>query len=121
MIKAHFFKDAKTGALNLRVKGHSGAANRGEDLVCAAASILTMTAAQAVFDLYAEGRTEGKPLIKLASGRARIAITPKPDAAAEALHALFIVQKGFAVLAGNEPDFVKLRPFVIKDDTAGKA
>lgn len=121
MIKAHFYKDRKSGALALTVKGHSGAANRGEDLVCAAASILTMTAAQEAHDLHEDGRLTEKPLIKLASGRAKIEMIPKPDAAAEALHALYILQKGFAVLAANEPKFVKLRPFVIKDDTADEA
>ncbi len=119
MIRAHFYKNDRTGALTLKVTGHSGAANRGEDLVCAAASILMMTAAQDAHDLYTDGRLKEKPYLKLKSGRGKVEMVPTDAAAAEALHTLFIIQKGFLVLAANEPRFVKVRPFIIHSgDTA---
>lgn len=111
MIKAKFRHDKDTHELTMRVTGHSGAAKRGEDLICAAASILAFTAAQEITDLYADGRLEGRPEIRKGSGRMVITVLPKPDAYAEVLHALYILQKGFVLLAANNPKYVKVSPF----------
>lgn len=115
MIRAKFRVDDKTGALKMSVRGHAGSAKKGEDLVCAAASILAYTAAQDVTDLHRDGRLKEKPKVKMQSGRTTIEALPKDDAYAETLHTLFVIQKGFVLLAANQPKYVTVAPFEIKE------
>jgi uncharacterized protein YsxB (DUF464 family) len=108
MIRAKFSVQGKT--LKMSVRGHANAAKKGEDLICAGASMLAFTAAQDVRDMADAGRLEEKPVINLQDGRTILELTPKEDAFAEALHTLFIVQKGFVVLAANNPKYVRVKP-----------
>jgi len=108
MIRAKFSIQGRT--LKMVVRGHANAAKPGEDLICAGASMLAFTAAQDVSDLADAGRLEEKPVIKLQSGRTILELTPKEDAYAEALHTMFVIQKGFVVLAANNPHYVKVTP-----------
>jgi len=111
MIRAKFSQDPKTGALKMRVRGHANAGKKGEDLVCAAASILAYTAAQDVTDLKNDGRLSKKPVIKMQDGRTMIEAAATGDAFGELLHTLYIVQKGFVLLAANHPQYVRVTPF----------
>lgn len=93
------------------LKGHAASAPKGEDLVCAAATMLSYTAAQAVQFLYEEGKLKKKPRISIADGEAVIIATPTEEGYVEALHTFFVVQCGAHVLAHNYPRLMKLEHF----------
>ena len=40
MVKIHFWQDKDNGSICMKVKGHAGAAPKGEDLICASATML---------------------------------------------------------------------------------
>lgn len=101
----------KPDTLSLTVKGHAGQAAAGHDLVCAAASVLTYTAAQAVQTLYEEGKLAGQPALRLENGDAVIVCRPTDAAFAEALHAYTVVQTGFALLAQHYPAYIRVTVF----------
>lgn len=109
MIKAKFKRDEN--GLTMTVRGHARSAEKGQDLVCAAASILAYTAAQDVTDAYRNGMLKGEPKVAFSEGKAEIDVSPKDEHFAEVLHTLFVVQKGLLLLAANNPTFVKVTPF----------
>lgn len=109
MIKAKF--KAEDGKLTMTMRGHSGAAERGKDLVCAAASMLAFTAAQDIIDHANAEDLQEMPKMHVAPGKVEIEVVPKEEAYAEILHTLFLIQKGLLVLQANHPKFVKVSPF----------
>lgn len=111
MVKAEFFTNKDSGSITLKLSGHAGAANKGEDIVCAASSILAYTVAQAMQFMYEEGMLHKKPRIKLEPGDSVIVAKPKPDAYAEALHTFFVAQVGYHLLARNYPQHVEIQSF----------
>lgn len=112
MIKA-VFRVQGDNEIYMKVTGHAGAGPAGHDLVCAAASILAFTAAQDAADMHRDGRMREEPKIKLRHGCTTIRVKPKDDAYAELLHTFFVVQKGFVVLAANNPASVTVTPMTI--------
>ena len=46
MIQAAFYTDKSSGSISLKLSGHAGAANKGQDIICSAASMLAYTVAQ---------------------------------------------------------------------------
>lgn len=115
MVHAAFYTDKSSGSISLRLTGHAGAGERGHDVICAAASVLAYTIAQAMEYMHAEGGLRKKPRIDFSDGEAAIVAKPKAETYAEALHAFFIVQVGFSLLAHNYPQFVALHPFKLGD------
>ena len=115
MIQAAFFTDKSSGSISLKVRGHAGAAEKGNDIVCASSSILAYTVAQAMEYMYAEGGLRKKPRIEFADGDATIVAKPKDDSYAEALHTFFVAQVGYSLLAHNYPQYVELKPFKLAD------
>ena len=109
MITASFSRDKDS--ITLRLKGHAGMAKKGEDIICASASILAYTVAQSLQFLYEEGGLEKRPLIRLDSGDAEITATPKHTSYKEALHIFFVAQVGYHLLAHNYPQYVELNSF----------
>lgn len=105
------FGELENGTLVLAMDGHSGAAEPGEDLICAAATILAYTLAQNVQDAYLNKMLRRKPKIALKQGEATITAKPLKDYRTEVYHAFFVVQRGFEVLAGNYPENVKVETF----------
>ena len=65
MVKIHFWQEKDNGTIHMKVKGHAGTAPRGEDLVCASATMLVYTVAQAVSFMHEQGQLEEKPHIKI--------------------------------------------------------
>ena len=61
-------------SLCIRLEGHAGAGKWGSDLVCAAASILTCTAAAVARQLYRQGALQTPPHIRLQPGFATVAL-----------------------------------------------
>lgn len=112
MTKATFKTLPKSGSITVKVEGHAGSAPRGEDIVCAAASILTYTIAQSLNYMHSEGKLQKKPNIKISdTGDAVITAKPKEEHYAEALHCYFIAQVGFHLLEHNFPEYVTLEAF----------
>ncbi|MBP3468260.1 MAG: ribosomal-processing cysteine protease Prp [Lachnospiraceae bacterium] len=111
MIKARFEYTEDNKSFLLTVKDHAGQAEAGKDIICASASILAYTVAQIVTDLHQEGKLKKRPTVKLNAGDAVITCKPRKDAYAEALHAFFVAQVGFNLLAHNYPNYVQLTPF----------
>ena len=110
MIQFDFFRSASDGSIHMHVCGHAGAAPKGEDLVCASASTLAYTAAQAVQFLYERKLLRRRPKIVLRDGEAVIIATPRRDTEAETLMTFWTVQAGAWVLSRSYPDFVRLHP-----------
>ena len=111
MVNAEFFTNKESGSITLKLSGHAGQAEKGADIVCAAASILAYTVAQALQFMYEEGGLQKKPHLKLEEGDTIIVAKPKEETYAEALHTFFVAQVGYHLLAHNYPQYVKLSSF----------
>ena len=108
MIIARFYQKPSNGSIHMTLKGHAGAAPKGEDLICSAATMLAYTVGQAVQFMYTSDKLKKKPKIHITDGEATIIATPTEEAYAEALLAFWVAQCGAHVLARNYPENVKL-------------
>ena len=111
MIHTHFFQ--KNGTVCMEMQGHAMTAPKGADLVCAAATTVAYTLAQAVQFLYEQGLLEEKPKIQIADGYALVSAAPKAEAWAETLMAFWVSQVGAYVLEHNYPQAVCLMPMEV--------
>lgn len=116
MVQAEFFTNKESGSITMKLTGHAGQAKKGEDIVCASASILAYTVAQALQFMYEQGDLQKKPLLKLDEGDTIIVAKPKHEAYAEALHTFFVAQVGYHLLAHNYPQYVTLVSFGDSND-----
>ena len=108
MIKIHFWQEKDKGSIHMKVKGHANTAPKGEDLVCASATMLVYTVAQAVTFMHHQGYLTEKPRIAIREGKAVIAAEPREGGLAEVLHTFWVAQCGAHVLASNYPEAVEL-------------
>lgn len=118
MVFAEFFTNKESESITLKLSGHAGQEKEGKDLVCAAASILAYTVAQAIQFMYEQGQLQKKPHIKLAKGDTVIVAKPKPESYTEALHTFFVAQVGYHLLSHNYPQYVTLSSFGDSNDEA---
>ena len=108
MVKIHFWQDKENGSIHMKVRGHANTAPKGEDLVCASASMLVYTVAQAMMFYNGQGYLKAKPKIKMREGKASICVVPKEEYHAETLHTFWVAQCGAHVLSKNYPEHVSL-------------
>lgn len=108
MIDIKFYKKGKQ--ICMTVQGHAGTAPKGEDLVCAAATMLVYTLAQAVQFLQEQGCFRKRPKMEITDGYAFISAVPGKSVEAEVLMAFWVAQAGAYVLERNYPQAVKLIP-----------
>ena len=108
MITVRFYQKPSNGSIHMTIKGHAGTAPKGEDMVCAAATMLAYTVAQAVKFMYESDKLKTKPKIQFKDGEAVVIATPKEDAYAEVLLTFWVAQCGIHVLVHNYPNNVKL-------------
>lgn len=120
MISIQFNRNAERGSVRMVMDGHAGAAPKGEDLICAAASMLCYTAGQAVQFLWEQGKLKYRPRIDIREGRAVIIATPKEDAEAETLCVFWVVQAGAWALARNYPGCACLLPMRWEEKEEGE-
>lgn len=113
MIQAKFYQKPGKGSIHMSIKGHAQAAPKGEDLICASATMLAYTVAQAVQFMQEQGKLQKKPKIRIKDGEAVIIATPTEDAYAECLHTYWVAQCGIHVLAHNYPKNVKLEHLTV--------
>ncbi len=112
MIHASFFE--KDGQVHMEMQGHALTAPKGQDLVCAAASMVAYTLAQAVQFLYEQDRLRELPRIRLTDGYVHIVAIPRKCARAETLLTFWVAQAGAYVLERNYPKAVCLSPLEVK-------
>lgn len=108
MIQVRFEKSEDGKSLILTVKGHSGQATLGQDIVCASASILAYTVAQTVIIMRDQGKLKKKPTIRLDSGDAVITCKPNRAYFNEALHTFYVAEVGYILLNHKYPEFVNV-------------
>ena len=113
MITARFYQKPSHGSIHMTLKGHADAAPKGEDLVCASATMLAYTVAQVVQFLFEQDKLKKKPKIHIKEGAATIIATPTEDAYAETLHAFWVAQCGIHVLCRNYPQCVTLEHLTV--------
>ena len=113
MITARFYQKPSNGSIHMTIKGHAEAAPKGEDLICASATMLAYTVAQAVQFLFEQDKLKKKPKIRIKDGEAIIIATPTEEAYAETLHTYWVAQCGVHVLAHNYPQYVKLEHLTV--------
>ena len=108
MIIAKFYQKPSHGSIHMKLQGHASAAPKGEDLVCASATMLAYTVAQAVQFLHEQGMLKKEPKISLREGSATIIATPTKEGYAPVLHTFWVAQCGIHVLQHNYPQNVQL-------------
>ena len=113
MIHATFFQDEGSGTVQMEMQGHAMTAPKGEDQICAAATTVVYTLAQAVQFLYEQGRLLDRPQLRLVDGYAHITVRPRKSAMAETLMAFWVAQAGAYVLERNYPKSVSLTPMEV--------
>lgn len=94
-------------AFSVTVKGHAQSAPLGEDLVCAAATILARTLAEDVKHMSKDKKHYFVPTVKLEGGKARIRCRPHDERKAITEIAMDSVCVGFEILAHQFPDNIK--------------
>ena len=106
MLSAEFKTDGKS--ICFSAKGHAGAGPKGYDLVCASASMLCYTLAAVMQKMYAESSLHEKAEIFLEEGNSHIKVRPVAERYNECIHAFFVIQTGFELLARSYPKNVSL-------------
>lgn len=96
------------GKFDLRVTGHAGAAPRGEDLVCAAVTMLARTFAENAKQMDKAGIVSGVH-IELEEGNAHVWCRPAKKYRAVAASVLQAICIGFEILEREYPEYVKFR------------
>lgn len=109
MIKASFTYHKEIDTIALKVKGHAGMNNKGHDIVCSAASILTYTIAQYLQYADKQNGLRRKSRINIKDGDALIVAFPTEEYMGEVLNAFFVAEVGFSLLAQNYPQYVELK------------
>lgn len=113
MIDCRFYIKRDNGSIHMTIRGHAKTAPSGQDLVCASATMLAYTVAQAVQFMFEQGKLKRKPKIDIKEGDATVIATPMDDEYAEALHTFYVAQCGAHVLAHNYPQHVKLEHLTV--------
>jgi uncharacterized protein YsxB (DUF464 family) len=94
----------KPKTMMVKVTGHAGQAEKGQDIVCSAVSILFYTLAQAVTD--SREALEDEPVIITNDGDGMIACTPKKEYKATMERTYWTILTGFELLAQEYKDYV---------------
>ena len=93
----------------LTLQGHAGGAPRGQDLVCAAVSMLTYALAQRLTELDSKGALVQPPKICLTPGDAQISAIAKENRAAQVQEAFALIRSGLTLLQHHYPQQVQLK------------
>lgn len=109
MIQVRFEKSEDGKSLILTVKGHAGQAPKGQDIVCASASILAYTVAQAVLNMREQGKLKKTPTVRLNEGDAVITCKPNRACYNDALILFQMAETGYDLLSHKYPDFVSVK------------
>ena len=106
MIKVTFTESGEK--LSLRLEGHAGYAEIGNDIVCASASILAYTTAHCVKVAEQNGDLVSPAEIRLDSGDTLFSCEPTEDTWLTIQDLYFFAKMGYTLLAQNYPQYVRL-------------
>lgn len=101
MIQVTYFRNYN----RVTVTGHAGAAQKGEDLVCASASVLAYTLAANVSGMADNGQVRA-PVIKLTEGNAEISCNPRHNLKSVVTLVFDSVCVGFELLSKEHPQYI---------------
>lgn len=93
--------------LELKVQGHAKSAEKGEDLICAAASILVYTLAANVAEMSTDKKSFRRSKTDLKEGNAVISIAPVHGMKSVATVIFDSICSGFDILAQQYPENVR--------------
>jgi len=96
---------------SIECKGHAGYAEQGKDIVCSACTILALTLAERLEEMYDEGFFQERPRIILEEGKAEISCLPKRSSEEDVYSLYKLIQTGYWVLQETYRDHVKLIRF----------
>lgn len=91
----------------LRMKGHAGYAEEGQDIICASASMLFYTLCQSVRSM--EESLIKEPVMQMTKGRAVISCVPKSEHEGTIDVIFYTVLNGFHMLSQQHPEHVNLK------------
>lgn len=94
----------KPKTMTVKVTGHAGQAEKGQDIVCSAVSILFYTLAQAV--LISRDALEDEPLIITDDGDGLVSCKPKKEYEGTIQRTYWTILTGFDLLADEYKDYV---------------
>ena len=100
MIEIRFNPDR----MELKINGHAGQAEKGQDIVCSAVSILFYTLAQAVTD--SKDMLTEEPKINIEDGNGYVSCKPKEEYKATMQRTYWTVLTGFELLTQGYKDYV---------------
>ncbi len=106
MTRVRFYHDLAGFICGFSVIGHAGQAEKGEDIVCAGLSALTITAANAL-----ETVAKVQPLVRTRDGFLSVRLPRKglsPRQAHDARVILRTVRRGLADMAAAYPQYVRV-------------
>ena len=105
-IEFHLFPD---GRLRLEARGHAGCGVKGNDIVCAAVSILMLTAAREAERMYEKGFLLDVPETVLREGYASVTVRPCPQYRQQVRTSFTTVFTGLRLLARQYPNAVRVK------------
>ena len=98
------------------VTGHAGYAERGADILCAAASMLLHTLAGAVRGLCERGLAEDIS-VNLRSGAGEVSCVPVEECRCVVMAVMDSIVLGFRLLAADYPEYVQFAQGAELEDT----
>ena len=119
MIDIKFSRNKSLSTIKLTIKGHAGAADKGNDLICSAVSFAAYCISKNISDLYEVGAFKKEPKIELEEGNAVIACTPTAQAYRDVYMIYLVMQTGLELYAQRFPEYIKVTSFV-SGSTASK-
>lgn len=108
MIQVDFQMSRDKKLFSLHLEGHSGMADSGKDIICAAASIITYTIADAVFALWKENKLRRAPVVNLHKGKAFIVFSPKRLHYKEAINLFSFAISGYRLINSEYPNYLNI-------------
>lgn len=93
----------------LRIKGHAEFAPKGQDIVCAAATMVFYNLCQMIREYDQEAAFSVKPKMQFNSGRALIEVVPRADYETWIDHDFLYALTGYRLLMAQFPDRVNLK------------
>lgn len=93
----------------VRILGHAGAGEKGEDVVCAGVSALAQTLAANVRHWQESGKLKKEADISLSYGEGLISWDPKHGYEAETRQVAVAICAGFELIAVELPQYVSFR------------
>lgn len=108
MITVKYNENQLKDTLSVTVTGHAKSAKKGEDIICASASILALTLAQTIKSMSEQGFLVNKPKIKLRDGFASVSCKPKKEYYTLVYNSLMTIKTGYYLLSETFSDYVNL-------------